>query len=444
MKYDIVIKDGLVVDTKNDELVSLNIGIKNGMITALSKEQLSSDNVIYATDLIVSPGFVDIHCHEDSLSNSFIKNPIPDVTAEAALKCGNTTIISGNCGFSAHSIKEYYRNVSRKKIDCYTLVGNVTLRQLLGINNYTPATDEQIRKMCDMARNGVKEGAIGISFGLQYAPGTSEKEIMALCTIAKEMNVYTAFHMRYDIPSKAVEAVQEIISIGKATGVKIQISHLAANIYGEDNIKHIASMINKANQSGCDISADMYPYNVWSTGIKSAVFDNGFEDFNFSYHDVEIVSGELAGSFCNENLFKELRQAETETLVACHNAMPIEDVIECYKLPFVMVGSDGSLKLDDGVIKGHPRGAGTSARFISCFVNENKALSIENAIKKLTILPAMRANFKNIGCIEVGYKADIVIFDSLKIQDKARFGIGVCGLPPVGIKHVIKDGKIVI
>lgn len=442
-KYDLCIRNARVIDSKTSIDEILNIGITKNKISIVTKSELCASHYVQADGCVACAGFIDIHTHEDTINTEGIGCDLPIQTAQSSLMTGCTTIVTGNCGLSNYPISEYYDKVKEAniKINCYTCIGNVTLRHLVGLNNYTAANEEQIEKMKKIAAKSLDEGAVGISFGLQYAPGTTFDELVALFSVAAQKNKYVCVHMRYDYPEKAVETVLEVVSAAEKTNVSLQISHLAANVYGADNILKVATII---ENSKVNISADVYPYNVWATSIKSAVFDDGFENFNFSVNDVEILSGDLSGQFCTEELFDVLRATEEDTSVACHNAMPISDVKEAYKLPFVFVASDGQLKKgEDGIIKGHPRGSSSPAKFLHKFVREEKLMGLDEAITKLTYMAAQKCNFTNKGSIVPGFDADITIFNFDEIEEKSSFGENKCAIPPNGVKYVIVDGKIV-
>ena len=176
-----------------------------------------------------------------------------------------------------------------------------------------------------------------------------------------------AVHMRYDYPEKAKETLEEILSLGKETGVRIEISHLAANLYGNGIISWADQAI---RDSQCSVACDMYPYNVWATSLQSAVFDEGFDHFNFTVEDLEILSGEHAGEYCSEKLFAELRKKQENIKIACHNAMPPEDVEAAYRLPYCMMGSDGQFHRDEsGLFRlASPRVMGIPCRPCCCCV----------------------------------------------------------------------------
>ncbi|MDR2745870.1 MAG: amidohydrolase family protein [Treponema sp.] len=446
--FDLVIAGARVLDPETGRDEVLNAGLSNGRISALTALPLKGARTIEGRALVLAPGFIDIHTHEDFRED---QDPaefrVPRETALCALRTGNTTIVGGNCGGSNYPVGKYLEAVEREDmpIHCVTLAGNSTLRKVLGLDDYDTASPSQIAAMVDLARSAMDEGALGISFGLQYAPGTSFAELLALCGAVRERGKFFAVHMRYDTPGHAVESVEELIAAARITGAALQISHYAANVYGAaknggSNIEITARLI---EESGLDILADVYPYDTWATGIRSAVFDNGFDDFNFNVTDLEILSGPLAGRYCTQEIFDSLRHAPQETTVACHNAIPIRDIEAAYRLPFVCLGSDAVMAVTpDGHKKGHPRAAGSPARFLREFVREKKLFSLMEGIRKLSLIPARRLGLSRKGRLQEGCDADLCLFDPETISDRAAYGIDVCALAPSGIRAVIVDGKV--
>ncbi|MDR1444633.1 MAG: amidohydrolase family protein [Treponema sp.] len=449
--FDVVIAGARVLDPETGRDESLNVGIAGTAIAVLSASPLQGARVLEGSGLVLAPGFIDIHTHEDLQETPGRSFEMPRETAACALRTGNTTILGGNCGGSNYPVGKYLeaQNAEHLPINCLTLVGNSTLRKVLGLDEYATAGPSQIAAMKDLACAALDEGAQGISFGLQYAPGTSFAELLALCEAVREKDKFFAVHMRYDTPLRAVETVEEVISAALITGAALQISHYAANVYGHadgaaknggGNIDITARLI---EESGADIRADVYPYDTWATGIRSAVFDQGFEDFNFNVTDLELLSGPLAGRYCTQELFDSLRHAPQETAVACHNAIPMKDIEAAYRLPFVCLGSDASMSLSaDGHRKGHPRGAGSPARFLQEFVREKKILSLMEGIRKLTLIPARRLGLGRKGRLQEGMDADLCLFDPGTITDRAAYGMDVCALAPAGIRAVIVGGKV--
>jgi N-acyl-D-amino-acid deacylase len=452
--YNLVINGGRVIDieSKTDDVI--NVGIEREIIRSLSKEKLKGKKEINASGLIITPGFIDIHAHEDSLKFSGLDDqncPLPIETSRVLLRTGVTTIIGGNCGFSAYPIKPYLDKITKNKlpINYGTLIGYNVLREIIGIDKYRNATKKQIEKLKNMVEKEISTRALGVSFGLQYSPGIATTEVIEISKIVKKFGKYIAIHMRYDYSQRALEAVEEMVKVARETRVSVEISHLVANVYGKDDGKNVLEeallLIHEAVDEGLDISADVYPYNTWGTSIKSTVFDEGWIDnYNFSYKDLEILTGTHAGERCTPELFDSLRAEDKDTSIACHNAIPLNDVRRAIQDSLVCIVSDGQMTKEPltGDLKGHPRSAGTPAKLIGDIIREKKWISLKEGISKLTLIPAKRLKLSNKGRLQEGKDADITVFNLEKIIDKSKFGINICASPPEGIEYVILNGDI--
>jgi N-acyl-D-amino-acid deacylase len=459
MQFDVVIKNARVIDPETGLDEVLNVGAAGGKIAAVTREDISGREEIDGAGCVLAPGFIDIHTHEEQAETvpgtkfgAGEPRPyrIPRVVAKCLARCGVTTVLGGNCGGSNYPIGSYLEAVKEANLPttCLTLVGAGTLREQVGLGNYDEASPAQILAMSSLALRALDEGAAGISFGLQYAPGTSFSELAALAGLAAERGKFFAVHMRYDMPGRAVETVKEVLAAAKITGAALQISHYAANVYGRGadgsgNIEKTSRMIEDARASGLDVAADMYPYDAWATGLKSAVFDNGFDAFTFGPENRELLAGPLAGQYCTMELFEKLRadKSSPDMPVACHGAVPEEDLDAVYRLPWVSVGSDAIMAVNsEGRIMCHPRAAGTPARFLRVFYREKKLLSLPEAVRRLTLLPAQRLGLAKKGRIQEGCDAYLCLFDPETIADRADYAMDKCALPPVGVKAVIAGG----
>ena len=389
--------------------------------------------------MVISPGFVDPHMHLRGWDG-----------AESYARQGVTTIMTGNCGGSESDVAKFIADTNKTgfPVNVATYIGANTLRAAVGVPDpYTAATPAQIDEMCALADQAMRDGALGVSFGTEYEPGQTYEEIEALAKVAAKYDGHIASHVRLGVaegPFTCVDSINEVIKAGKVAGCSVEISHLAsmaANIM-TPSLRAIAA----ARADGVDVTADCYPYTAWSSGIKTVLFDPGWQElYHCTYSDIEVVSGPYAGQFCDEALFNLLRSLPEETSVAVH-AIPYKDVVAAYQSPFVMVGSDGGIKYDPsaGDYVGHPRGAGTFPRVLGKMVREEGILTLEQALYKMTVMPAWRLQLAKKGMLKAGYSADIVVFDKDTIMDAAKFGPGVCNAPPRGIQRVYVRGKLAV
>jgi N-acyl-D-amino-acid deacylase len=448
--FDTVIENGRVLDCETRTDGILNIGISDGRIAAVTAQKINGRRCIDASNLVVSAGFIDIHTHEDdSFTSMQSRDDIslsPTETAKSALACGVTSIVGGNCGHSSFPMGAHVGVIAGRPLPCNygTLVGYGTVRRrFLGGERSVPDASEA-RRIGEALAESLARGALGISFGLQYCPDIRREEILAAAKIASHRNRFLAFHLRYDYPARAQAAFDEVAAAARA-GVAVQISHLAANIYGNGHLERALAAMEKLQAEGADITADVYPYDAWGTGIKSEVFSRGWRRrYAFSYEDIEVVGGEHAGRRCTPGLFAALRRRREDTFVVCHGAVPDTDLRTALESSLVMVASDGSLSrdADTGALVGHPRGAGSAPRLLGRLVRERRWLSLPEALGKLTLLPARRLGLAAKGRCQVGKDADLTIFDPESIIDTSRFGAAVCAAPPRGVAYVLIGGEI--
>lgn len=435
---DYKIVNAEIIDVNNKTTSIKDIGIKDGTIEIISNNVGTAKHTIDATGQYVSAGFIDIHMHEEDLKK-FAYNTDYDISL-ALLKTGVTTAVGGNCGSNRNDLNEFNNFISQNgyPVNYMTYVGHNTLREKVGNTDpYAKSSKSQLEKMKFLVEEAIENGAIGLSYGLEYCPGIDLEEAVTIAEkIINRSDILLAFHARYD-SKKALQAINEIETIVSSLNIPTQISHLSSVCaYGnmKECLEKIESMINK----GLDVQADAYPYNAFSCKIGSTVFDEGcFENWGKSYESVMLAEEPYKGVICNEELFHKVRK-EYPMMYVIAMMMNEDEIIQALKKPYVFVASDGGYNNHQG----HPRGAGTFAKVIGDYCLRKEELSLYDAIDKMTLMPARRLKIHDKkGIINEGYDADIVIFDK-NLIDKATFHEPQ--KPPVGINYVFVNGNISI
>lgn len=436
--YDLVIENGILMDPKTELQTIGNIGIQNGQIKVINREKLQGKHVVEAAGRVVCPGFIDIHSH--------LHFPLHGVWCAA--RQGITTVLSGNCGISNHMpIGQFLDSMEQNgyPINYATLVGHSwKLREMVGLTNpYQAADSGQIKQMVKLAEQALDEGAFGISLGLEYAPGASREEVLALARLTAKYGKLMPIHTRTDALNFAA-GLREVIEIMEETGARMHISHLAYQYALYPDVARMAlSMIDSARENGLPLSCDSGVYEAFATFIQSSVFDEGWENrYHCRLSDLMISSGEYVGERCTKEIYDYVRTKEKETVGTAFVGI-IPDMIKLLKEPYVMVSTDSGLVDQPGM--GHPQDAGTYPRLLGTFVREHGHLTMMEAIKKSTWLPAQQLGLERKGSLGTGADADLVIFNPRTIADKADYiGIGKPDAPPVGIDRVIVNGQQVV
>jgi N-acyl-D-amino-acid deacylase len=243
--------------------------------------------------------------------------------------------------------------------------------------------------------------------------------------------------------ARAPEAVEELLAIGRAAACPVQVSHVGS--IGGSNIAATLAVIDSARDAGQDATADCYPYDAWSTLLQSAVFDGEWRArHEVDYADVEVISGAHAGVRLDEDTFRDLRAAAEDTVVVGHG-IPWTAVTSALRRPYCMVGSDGVPDIGaDGVTRGHPRMAGTFARVLGPLVRDDRLFGLDEALFKMTALPAWRLGLAGKGVLAPGRDADLVVFDPGTIADTAGYEAEHCADPPAGVHAVFVRGAFTV
>lgn len=435
---DIKIINGRVLDPELKALRPLELGIIGGKIAEIGRETGPAGRIIDAGGHIVSPGFIDIHMHEEDYSLTKMQGY--DI-AEAMLNMGVTTAVIGNCGNNRQDIcdVEAFIISNGNPVNYMSYIGHNFLRHKVGNNDtLKESSQEQIDRMSELVEAAVAAGAIGVSYGLEYCKGITFKEATAICDrIRGRKDLLLSAHYRED-GDEALESIREMAAIGRALEIPFQISHLSScSAFG--NMKEALALIAEFRDSGLDIMADAYPYPAFSTFIGSDVFAPGcFERWKKGYDAVELTEAPYENVRCTKEIFEDARMNHPEMLAICH-AMNEDEITEALRHPLVIVASDGIYRNH----KGHPRGAGTFPKFIGRYLRDQKIMDFYEGMKKITSMPADRLRIGNRkGRLKEGYDADIVIFDYERILDKATFGDAQA--KPDGIEWVLVDGRIAL
>ena len=273
---DILIKNGRIIDGTGNSWIYGDVAIRDGKIAATGKlNHITAAKTIDATGLVIAPGFIDVHTH---IENDERNNPI----AENFIYDGVTTVVTGNCGASKVNIGQYLAMIDslRPSINVATLIGhNDVRRAIMGNSNRAPDEQELLR-MEKLVEDGMKEGAVGLSTGLIYIPGTYSKtdEIVRLAKVASRYNGVYASHMRNEGDS-VLQAINEALHIGRTANLPVEISHF--KVSGQQNWGRsieTVSLIEKARREGVDVTIDQYPYTASSTSLSTLIPDEILAD----------------------------------------------------------------------------------------------------------------------------------------------------------------------
>jgi N-acyl-D-amino-acid deacylase len=462
-QYDLVITNARIIDGTGNPWFRGSIAIKDGRIARVGRVASNDGaNVIDAKNQIVAPGFIDVHVHTEDV----FENP----AAENFIRMGVTTLVTGNCGGSEVNVGEFLGRVNTKPlaVNMATLIGHNSVRgEVMGFENRAPTIDEQ-QKMDQLVENAMRDGAVGLSTGLIYLPGTYAKtdEVVELAKAAAKYGGVYASHIRNE-EGKVIEAVSEAINIGEQANMPVEISHFkisAKRLWGQTD--KTIGLVEAARNRGLTVTVDQYAYPASSTSLdsrmpswvlaggraegrkrltdpairakvveemKAELKDRGFRDYEYAY----VASYRAEPKFNGKNIAeitKEVRNkknvdAQIDQILEMYDkggasmvyrSMNEGDVKNIMRQPFTMIASDSGVRTFGAGVP-HPRGYGNNARVLGRYVRELKLLTLEDAIRKMTSLPAQSFNLRDRGQIREGFAADLVIFDENRVGDKATF-----------------------
>lgn len=432
----VLIKGGRIIDSRQKLDRITNLLIENRRVAEITDQEPAADLVINAKGMIVSPGFVDLHMHEDPFDQG--SGVMGQDIARSMALMGVTTCMGGNCGENFYPPDRYLDHMD-KHGNCVNMglfAGHTYVREACGgKDKYAAVTPEILDRMEEMTAELLAGGCMGVSFGVKYVPGTSWEEIIRLSRLCGPEDRLVTAHVRKDVHG-VFEAVEEMARIAREAGVRVQVSHVGS-MGGYGQMEKLLQDLDRYRSEGVDMYCDCYPYDAFSTTIGATTYDDGFlEEYQAGYDSVQLVDGRYAGQRCSKEIFDWARAHEPWAKTIGYFMKP-EDIVMALRHPYVILASDG---LRSGV-KGHPRAAGAFPRLICEYVKTGK-IPLGEALRKMTDLPAQRLNLRRKGNLRVGSDADITIFDYEKLQDRATYDDPA--LPPDGIAWVLINGSVAV
>ena len=427
-QYDLVIEGGRVIDPESGLDAVRTIGVIGGGIAAITEDSLEGDRVIQATGLVVVPGFIDLHEHGQD-----------EASYRMMVRDGVTTALELEVG-TADVAGWYGEREGGQLVNYGVSIGHIPVRMNVlgdpgdflpaGIGGSAKATEEQLGEIERDIREGIMQGAVAVGFGSAYTPGATMGEIERMFAVAGESGVGTHIHMR-----NGLAGLDSTISAANRAGASLHIVH--ANSSAGDQIDEFLSIIENAQASGQDVTTEAYPYSAGMTRIESALFDDweSWSEQQFGIH--QLVS---TGERLTRETFAHARVVGGTVII---HSRTEEMTRVAVASPITMIASDGFI--EDG--RGHPRTSGSYSKVLGQYTREEGVLTLPEAIKKMTLMPAQRLQVRvpdmaDKGRIRIGADADITIFSAETVIDLATYMDA--SIPPEGIPYVIVGGELVV
>jgi N-acyl-D-aspartate/D-glutamate deacylase len=441
--YDVVIASGRVMDPESGLDAVRHIGINNGRIAAISEQPIAGRIVLQAAGRVVAPGFIDLHAHgQTNEANEYQAHD--GVTTALELEVGVPGVAAFLQSREDRSLLHYGAAASHGALRAMAM-GEFAAKAAAWRNSPGPGFEismegryrplagaEEYGSLAAEMERALREGALGFGVATQYYPAASREEVFRVFQLAARSKVTIFTHVR----SMTIDAMQEVVANAASTGASLHIVHVNSMSLGA--LPVVLDLIESARRRGLDITTEAYPYTAASTYLESTMFDAGWEErLGISFGDLQWVA---TGERLTRESFERYRRQGGAVIM---HLMKPEWIRLAMATPFVMIGSDG-MPFAPGA---HPRGAGTFARVLGLYVREEKALTLMQALAKMTIMPARRLEdiapaMKNKGRIRPGADADITVFDPARVRDTASFEKGLSF--STGIDHVLVNGIPVV
>ena len=438
-QFDVVVANGRVMDPETGLDAVRNVGVKDGRITRITADSLAGKRTIDAKGLVVTAGFIDVHQHGQDLASQRLK-AFDGVTTALEMEIGDPDVGKFLAAKQGHSLIHYGTTASHLAARALAFDAPIPAGEILpntGPATNQPATDAQLKKIFDRLRSQIAEGALGVGMGIQYAPGATRLEVIDTFRLAAEYGLPVYTHVRSagrQEPGSSIESVSEVIGASAITGASLHIVHINSSCGSEG--PECLALVAGARARGLDVTTEAYPYVAGMTSITSALFNPGWrEKYHADYSDLMLPE---TGERLTRERFEELHNSKQSRLIIFFsNTQPAVDSV--IKNPLVMIASDGA--------PAHPRNAGTYSHILSQYVRAEGALTLMDALRKMSLMPAQTLERstpvgRRKGRMQEGADADIVVFDPQTIQDRSTYSKP--GEPSVGVRYLMVNGVAVI